>query len=206
MTLLWLQNSTGRCRKAIIFLPLCIRILPFCPIGAGRTAEPLPELCAEMAAAAQAAVLCDLRDGQVRFDQQFAGHLQPEVLQIFAGRGVQALLKTAVAGPLAAISRRGDGRDGQLFGVMCMEKQQHLLDFFAGRIRAAWCGREEGPVLLQDQQPELGEKRLQPQFISKGGLIQRKAFFQQGQKGGCAGSSGEKASSSGPAGPTSGAT
>ena len=81
---------------AIGFVPGRINILPFCPVGGGRTAEMLSELRPKVAAAAKAAALGDVGDGKLCLEEQLACHLQPDVLQAVRGGGVQAGAKAAV--------------------------------------------------------------------------------------------------------------
>ena len=94
---------------------------------------------------------------------------------------MQHLPEDPVAFPLAAKGRCRQVPDGQLLGQMGVDVEHHRLDFLAGWVwdRNRCRGRMH---LLHQPQPEGGKRRLQPQFVAKGGFVQRKTLPQQPER------------------------
>ena len=141
----------------------------------------LSELRPKVAAAAKAAALGDVGDGKLCLEEQLACHLQPDVLQVVRGGGVQAGAKAAVTFPFAAKRRSCDVGHRELFGSMSRHEQDHLLHLVAGSA-AFRCGRGKLRQLLHKGQPHFAQQSLQPQLVAKGILVQIQALAQQVQR------------------------
>ena len=100
----------------------------FLPVLSGGTAKGFLEPPTEITGGAETAALTDLGDTFFALKQHAGGHADAVIVEISDGGHAKTPLKTPGAFPLADGSGIGDVFQGQLAGIIVVDKTQHHLD------------------------------------------------------------------------------
>ena len=154
--------------------------MPIAPVAAGGAAEGLPEGLAEVAAAAQAALVGDLRNGKVGAFQQGSRLAQSVLAQVFQRGHAQVLPEYPEAGSAADVHRCRQLVYGKIPGVVLVNVHHQCFDESI-RVACGAAGFHGGSGQVNECQPELGQNRPKPKLIAPLPVRQGKAFLQPSQ-------------------------